>query len=181
MLSNAPKCYNTKNAEPIASLVHQVVTLTPNRQQYRNITRVKKRRKLVRRGGLAATVEEFDSIDWDAAIRMPLSDQEKTDIFYETALNIIDAHQPLKPSVVNCKDRPWMTEEIKELITRRQKLFKQKNGEWKAAAHRVKGLILKQKKIFYAQLDHRNPKELWDHINEHRATKKHPQRTLQQD
>ena len=172
VLSNAPRCYTALNKKPIASSDHDVITVTPNRHLYRSVTRVKKKRKLVRRGGLAATVEEFDSIDWDATIHAPLSAQQKTDIFYDTALAIIDAHQPLKPSVVNSKDKPWMTEEIKELIAQRQKLFKHKNDEWKALARRIKELINKQKKLYYSHLDPSNPKELWDRVNEQRASDK---------
>lgn len=89
---------------------------------------------------MAATVEEFDSIYWDAAIQAPPSAQEKIDLSYLTMHAIIDTHQPLRPP------------RIKELIA--QKLFKHKNAEWKAVAPRVKELINKQKKLNYSQLDH---------------------------
>lgn len=170
ILSNAPKCYTIKNREPIGASDHQTVTATPNRQLYKAITKVKNVRKRVRRGKMAVLIEEFDSIDWDAAIRAPLTPQEKVDVFYETVLEIMDTHQPLRPTLIR-NDRPWMTEEIKELITERQRLFHKNNIEWKKSADKVRELIAKQKQIYYGQLDHRNPKELWQRVNEHRSNK----------
>lgn len=38
ILSNAPKCYNIKNREPIRDSDHRTVTATPNRQKYRTLT-----------------------------------------------------------------------------------------------------------------------------------------------
>ncbi len=162
------KCYNVKNRQPIGASDHHAITATPNRTLYRALTKVKNKRKRVRRGRMAALIEEFESIDWDAAIHAPLSAQEKVDVFYDTVLEIMDTHQPLRPSLIR-NDHPWMTEEIKELIAERQCLFHTNNIEWKKKAEEIKKLIAKQKAIYYGQLDQRNAKELWQRINEHRS------------
>jgi hypothetical protein len=106
--------------------------------------------------------------EMDAAIRAPLSAQEKTDVLYETVLQIMDTHQPLRPSLIR-NDKPWMTEEIKELFQERQRLFYSDENEWKKTAKRVKELVEKRKAEYYGQLDNKNPKELWQRINEHRS------------
>lgn len=62
-----------------------------------------------------------------------------------------------------------MTEEIKELIQERQRLFYSDENEWKKTAKRVKELVEKRKAEYYGQLDNKNPKELWQRINEHRS------------
>ena len=167
-MSNAPRCYSVKNREPIGASDHQTVTAEPNRKLYRANSKAKNSRKRVRRGKMAALIEEFESIDWEAAVHAPLSAQEKVDVFYETILDILDTHQPLRPSLLR-NDRPWMTEEIKELIEERQRLFNTNNSEWKKIAEKVKEKIAKQKAIYYGQLEQRNPKEMWQRINEHRS------------
>lgn len=120
---------------------------------------------------MAGLIEDLDSIDWDAAIRAPLSAEEKTDLFYDTVLEIMDLNIPLRPSLIR-NDKPWMTEEIKELILDRQRLFHTSENEWKEMAKRVKVLIEKRKEEYYGQLGNKNPKELWQRINEHRSNTK---------
>jgi hypothetical protein len=120
---------------------------------------------------MAGLIEDLDSIDWDAAIRAQLSAQEKTDVFYDTKLEIMDINLPLRSSLIR-NDKPWMTEEIKELIIDRQRLFHTNESELKELAKRVKVLIEKRKEEYYGQLGNKNPKELWQRINEHRSNTK---------
>lgn len=112
-------------------------------------------RKRVRRGRWAGLIEDLDnhldSIDLDAAIRAQLSAQEKTDVFYDIVLKIMDLNLPLRPSLIG-NDKPWMTEEIKELIIDRQRLFHTNETEWKEVAKRVKVLIEKRKEEYYWKL-----------------------------
>jgi hypothetical protein len=76
----------------------------------------------------------------------------------------MDTHQPLRPSLIR-NDKPWMTEEIKELIQERQRLFYSDENEWIKTAKRVKELVEKRKAEYYGQLDNKNPKELWHRSN----------------
>lgn len=92
-------------------------------------------------------------------------------IFYDTVLEIMDLNLPLRPSLIR-NDKPWMTEEIKELILDRQRLFHTNENEWKEMAKRVKVLIEKRKEEYYGQPGNKNPKELWQRINEHRSNTK---------
>jgi hypothetical protein len=83
----------------------------------------------------------------------------------------MDINLPLRPSLIR-NDKPWMTEEIKELIIDRQRLFHTNESELKELAKRVKVLIEKRKEEYYGQLGNKNPKELWQRINEHRSNTK---------
>lgn len=158
VLTNAPRCYQVRNRLPIGNADHQVITITPDKRHYNMIIKPNGDKKFVRKGKVADLVEEFNNTNWDIIIRSPLSLQDKVDIFYETATSIINTHQPLKRSKLR-NDRPWMTEEIKELIPKRQKLYHQGNDEeWKALATRIKLMIRERKRAFYSQLTNKDPK-----------------------
>ena len=90
--SNATRCYSVTNREPIGATDHPNVTAEPNKKLYRANSKTKNSRKPVRRGKMADVIEEFLSIDLEAAFHHPLSAQEKVDVFYETILDIMDTN-----------------------------------------------------------------------------------------
>ena len=52
---------------------------------------------------------------------------EQFNMLQSTITNILDTHMPLKKTKKCSSDRPWITPRFKELITRRQQAFKNKN------------------------------------------------------
>ena len=49
---------------------------------------------------------------------------EKFDIFINTIKDAVDKFLPIEKTYVSAPDKPWITEKIKSLIAKRQKLLK---------------------------------------------------------
>ena len=142
----------------------------PKNSIKRQIAESQTKRGLVRSGKILETIREIENINWDMTINSPLGPQDKVNVFYDTMADIINTSQPLRRSRIR-NDKPWMTEELKELIVKRQRLFKTKGEEWRKVANEVKTQVIQKKKAYYNQLSNQKPKELWNEINKLKDTK----------
>ena len=62
---------------------------------------------------------------WDEVLNGP-NTVDKAESFYSTIHEAIDMHFPTKVVRLHTTDKPWITPEIKLLITKRQKAFAEK-------------------------------------------------------
>lgn len=83
----------------------------------------------------------------------------------------LDVCMPMKRKKTTSLDKPWMTEQIKVTIRKRQKTFNRwgKTEKWKRERNKVQRQIKEAKKNYYTNhiqdLKKKNPKEWWDYIN----------------
>ncbi|KAI8498128.1 hypothetical protein Bbelb_240720 [Branchiostoma belcheri] len=76
--------------------------------------------------------------------------QAKTTALYNTLHQKINMFFPTRYVKLHDKDKPWMTPEIKSLISRRQSTFMQgKTSEWKALRNKIQTSIKRTKQSFY--------------------------------
>ena len=72
--------------------------------------------------------------------------QTKCDSMYGTLNKQIDRHFPSRCVKLHCRDKPWITSQIKSLIRKRQELFQKGNLRWKTLRNKIIRLISKKKK-----------------------------------
>ena len=60
------------------------------------------------------------SLDWTSVYRLS-SCQDKYDLFYNLLMLGLDTFLPKKNIKIHCRDKPWITPELKRLISDRQK------------------------------------------------------------
>ena len=81
--------------------------------------------------------------------QLKTNQQLATDLMCETILTAEELHQPLKVLKIR-NDQPWMNHSIKQLIRKRQRLFREKKrSEYTSMAKKVNTEIHKQKRVYY--------------------------------
>ena len=148
ILTNAPRCYHAITRSPLTPQCdHKIVKAVPFKNEYCK-TRPLKQVTKKRTGSLAETVEELGNINWSLLINSSEHGVlDKFNVFYDTVLNVIDTCQPWCKRVRK-DDKPWITNQIKTEICKRQQLFhQQKEDEWRAQRNKVQNMIRKRKKV----------------------------------
>ena len=67
--------------------------------------------------------ESIAEIDWSVMID-ELSSSNMVDLFQEMTTHLVDIHFPLKKITITPYDKPWITEELKILRRRRQRMYR---------------------------------------------------------
>lgn len=97
----------------------------------------------------------------------------KLNIFYTTLINLFDKHVPLKTVRINKKRAPWLTDNIKMLISQKNKAQAKhrKNpsiGSWayyKMLRNAVNHAISREKEAYFKFISQsKNPKTLWQNL-----------------
>ena len=84
----------------------------------------------------------------------------KCDAFYRTLNDALNMYIPCKTVRLHNEDKPWMTNYIKDLIQKRQKVFhkEHRSCRWKRLRNKVKHAIIKAKKDYYRDRVQRHKK-----------------------
>ena len=128
-------------------------------------------------------IDELNEIDWTTEIDILSEDINKSFILLETKINdIIEKHMPLKKLTkkeIKLKQKPWITKEIRNLITRRNKTYKKflksKTKEskdqiyktYKVIRNKIVALCRTSKKAYYQKFfmeNSNNAKKTWQGI-----------------
>ena len=121
ILSNMHKWYKEPGILPAIGLSdHQSILLTPACQpkQPNNIN--KKSIRKITSSSMKSLGNFITSLDWTSLYRLS-SCQDKYDLFYNLLLIGLDTFLPKKKIKIHCRDKPWITPELKKLISDRQK------------------------------------------------------------
>ena len=165
VLTNAPNCYSPDTLPALKTSDHAIVKCTPPAAEYK-ATIPPTKRVQIRTGKVADTVAAIRCMNWDGIIKTAIkSPKQAMDMFYSVLLTAQDTHQPLK-LVKARNDKPWMTQEILQLIKQRDKLAQSnKHDEWKLAAKITGDAINKRSREYIAKAyKHRNP-NYWQAVN----------------
>lgn len=73
--------------------------------------------------------EDTSVIDWSVLFSCSSDCQEMINIFNKVIHTGLDILMPIKRVRVNTCDAPWMTDNLKSLIIKRQKAFHEHGGE----------------------------------------------------
>ncbi len=148
ILSNAPQCYNCENWPELGSSDHKTVVAIAPEYLYREQLPPPVKR-YVRTGKIGDTVNEIRNTDWSQTISLLRTDpQGATNSLYETLKAAEDHHQPLRV-MRQRNDKPFMTFELKQLISKRQKAYKQRRmAEYKELQNRIRRMLRKRKRKY---------------------------------
>ena len=69
--------------------------------------------------GTALLAHALQNFNWAPLYRHP-SCEEMTEFFYSQVLALLNKHLPLQSRTQNLNDKPWITEEFRRVIRRRQ-------------------------------------------------------------
>ena len=75
--------------------------------------------------------------------------QSKCDVMYKTLYKAIDNHFPKRKVKMHPEDKPWITDDIKALIDKRQQMFASGNRRWKSVRNLIIRKIAVAKKNYY--------------------------------
>ncbi|KAJ8381215.1 hypothetical protein SKAU_G00019930 [Synaphobranchus kaupii] len=117
------------------------------------------------------------STDW-TPVYEAVSVDSKAETFNSIIQTALDVCMPMKRKKSTTQDKPWMTEQVKATIRKRQKMFNRwgKTEKLKRKRNKVQRLIKAAKKNYYINeiqdLKKKNQKEWWDFINKGLGHKK---------
>ena len=100
---------------------HQSILLTPACQpkQPKNIN--KKSIRKITSSSMKSLGNFITSLDWTRRLYRLSSCQDKYDLFYNLLMLGLNTFLPKKKIKIHCRDKPWITPELKRLISGRQK------------------------------------------------------------
>jgi len=91
------------------------------------------------------------AFDWSALDNMT-STEAMTDHFYNVTTSLLDQHLPLRIAVRYSTDKPWVTDEFRRLVRKRQYAWTNKNtADYKRLRNRVIRLSKELRKRFYVK------------------------------
>ena len=110
----------------------------------------------------------LNDLDWSVLTFLP-SCQEKCDFFYNIILMGLDTILPKKSVKLHCRDKPWITPDLKFLISQRQKAFVSGNlSEYNMLRNKVIREVKQSKFKFYesqiSNLKNSKPRKWWSAI-----------------
>ena len=152
ILTNVHKWYNEPEILPAIGLSdHQSVLFTPA-----TVTKLPNKviKKSVRKSKPSSTVslKRFvTSMDWSHLYRLP-SCQDKCDNFYNLLLLGLDTFLPINKVKVHCRDKPWMTLDLKRLIFDREQALATGNRNLYNRLRNKVHRAIKQAKPLYFQI-----------------------------
>ena len=110
----------------------------------------------------------LNDLDWSVLTFLP-SCQEKCDFFYNIIRMGLDTILPKKSVKLHCRDKPWITPDLKFLISQRQKAFVSGNlSEYNMLRNKVIREVKQSKFKFYesqiSNLKNSKPRKWWSAI-----------------
>ena len=121
ILTNMHKWYNEpKIISAIDLSDHLSVLTTPAIQTKQPNNVIKKTSRKTTTSNLVSFGKYVKSLDWSHLCRIP-SCQDKCNLFYNLLLLGLDIFLPKKSVEVHCRDKPWITPDLKKLILDRQR------------------------------------------------------------
>lgn len=133
--------------------------VTPNRDEC--ITWSRKSTETAKRN----FVTELSQVNWTPLYRMELC-SDQFEFFQRSLTTLLDEHLPLQKQVKRSTDKPWVTNNYKNLIRKRQRAYKQGNLTlYKYYKNKVNKLGKRLRKNYYSlQIDgllQSNPAQWW--------------------
>ena len=161
--------YNDPEILPaIGQSDHMSVLLHPVSNDHRpnTITKVWVRKR--KQSNMQAFGRFLLDLNWNVLSQLP-DCQKMCDLFYDIILMGLDTIFPQKPVKLHCRDKVWITPEIKLLISQRQKAFALGNTiEYNKLRNKVIHVVKQEKsKYFESQVNHlknSKPRKWWSAI-----------------
>jgi hypothetical protein len=148
---------------PIGTADHCVILL--------NQTRAKKMKKFTRCYKKSAKIKcllDIAEHDWNDVIQLQDANS-KAEQFNNIIQNILDKNCPYKQKLFSNSTPPWMSDEIFELIKKRNKCYKIGNVYWKIIRNRIVSKLRTSKRNYIAEninnMPERNTANWWKLIN----------------
>ena len=88
------------------------------------------------------------SLDWTSLYRLS-SCQDKYDLFYNLLMLGLDTFLPKKKIKIHCRDKPWITPELKRLISDRQKALAARDRDIFKRLRNIVNRAIKDAKVSY--------------------------------
>ncbi len=136
----------------IANSDHCAVMITP--VQRGNVRRGERVPVVVRSNdlnGKNALGRELNSVNWLPLYRMTCVESMIT-FFYSTVTSLVDKHLPERVVIRHTSDKPWITDEFRRLIRKRQHAWSNGNStEYNRLRNQIIRLSHKLRKRFYEQ------------------------------
>ena len=156
ILSNMHKWYKEPEILPSIGLSdHQSILLTPACQpkQPNNIN--KKSIRKITSSSMKSLGNFITSLDWTRLYRLS-SCQDKYDLFYNLLMLGLDTFLPKKKIKIHCRDKPWITPELKRLISDRQKALAAGDRDLFKRLKNIINRVIKDAKVSYfeTQVNH---------------------------
>ena len=169
IFTNMKRCYNDPEILPaIGQSDHTSVLLHPVSNDHRpnTITKVWVRKR--KQSNMQAFGRFLLDLNWNVLSQLP-DCQKMCDLFYDIILMGLDTIFPQKPVKLHCRDKVWITPEIKLLTSQRQKAFALGNTiEYNKLRNKVIHVVKQAKsKYFESQVNHlknSKPRKWWSAI-----------------
>ncbi|KAI8482479.1 hypothetical protein Bbelb_397990 [Branchiostoma belcheri] len=150
LITNLGRFYNPCSAiAPLGMSDHRSIVLLPGQQTKTN----KSTRRTVRPmpdSRLRSFGAWITSHDWSEVTREEGS-QAMTTALYNTLQVKISEHFPTRSIKIHSKDKPWVTPEIKNLISLRQRALNNgKTSAWKVVRNKLQAKIRSARQSFYS-------------------------------
>lgn len=166
MYTNIKHFYNTPSVGPGLGLSdHGVVVCKPTVAPTAKPNKLTVTSRDNRAPAKASFVQALQEVDWTPLYAMD-SCQQQVDLFYATLKDLLDHHMPLRTVSKETRDKPWITEEYKALIAKRQKAHKQGNkAMYRLYRNRVNRASKRLRATYYQNqvqdLKDTNPRMWW--------------------
>ena len=119
--SNMAEWYNPPVIIPqIGTSDHRAVMMQPTGRGVRCVAKPQVTMVRSRDGsGRALLAHALKNFNWTTLYRSA-SSEEMAKLFYSEVLSLLNYYLPLRPKIQNLNDKPWVTEEFRRVIRRRQ-------------------------------------------------------------
>ena len=164
--TNLRKYYSSPTVSPGLGLSHHsVVVCRPLCIPSQKSTEVTITARDSRAPAKSSFVQALQETNW-TPLYMLNKCQEQTELFYSTLTTLLDCHMPFRSKTKQDTDKPWITEDFKALIAKRQQAHK--NGQtsvYKLYRNRVNRASKRLRASYYQKQVHNlkntNPRQWW--------------------
>jgi hypothetical protein len=169
ILTNIKRWYKDPDILPaIGQSDHMSIMLYPLEKPRRTNTTTKVWVRKRNPSNMQAFGRFLSNLDWSVLSRLS-SWQSMCDLFYDIILMGLDTIIPPQAVRLHCRDKAWITPEIKSLISQRQKALSLGNkAEYNKLRNKVIRVIKQAKFNFYesqvSHLKNSKPKKWWSAI-----------------
>ena len=169
ILTNMKHWYEEPEIFPaIGQSDHMSIMLHPLDQSCRINTKTKVWIRKRNPSNMQAFGRFLSNLDWSILSQLP-SCQSMCDLFYDIINVGLNTIIPPKSVKLHCRDKAWITPEIKSLISQRQKALSSRNKtEYNKLRNKIIRVIKQAKSLFYEsqvhQLKNSKPRKWWSAI-----------------
>jgi hypothetical protein len=127
--------YLTQTSANILDLVVDSGTLPPLGSSHHSVVYCEIQTSVIQRKSFTREIWKYNEANWDqlnadisaANLMECLSDNNTTDICYKKCLEklfkLLERHITLKTVTIRPKDKPWITSDVKQKLSRRDRMF----------------------------------------------------------